>query len=341
MPNKVGVLLTNLGTPAAPTAEALRPYLEEFLSDRRVIDYPAWLWQPILRRFVLRTRPRKSAALYANIWTQDGSPILHYTRQLALAVQRKFEGTGVVVSFGMRYGQPALRAGLDTLLGAGVRRIFVIPLYPQFSRTTTQTTLDVIKAFMAEEHPAVRVDWVADYYQNPAYIEAIAASLRTRERALGTSERLLFSYHGIPKRYAWLGDPYEKQCRHSSQLVAEALGLKAGEWAAAFQSRFGPEPWVQPYTLETLQRWARQGVRRVRVICPGFSIDCLETLDEVNREYRHQFLQAGGEMFDYVPALNASELQVELVKQMIEAKAMNPAIGQSNNRINGISQTGF
>lgn len=323
MANRIGVLLTNLGTPEAPTEVALSAYLKEFLADPRVIDYPRWLWQPILQHMVLRSRPRKSAALYANVWTADGSPILHHTRQLAQAVQTQFDPGEAIVGYGMRYGQPSLRTALEALLAGRVGRLIVVPLYPQYSRTTTQTTLDEIMRIAAGLQPQVPFDWVADYHEYPAYIEGIAASVVARQTALGPSERLLFSFHGIPKRYGWLGDPYGDQCRRSARLIAERLGLKEGEWAVAFQSRFGPEPWLQPYTLQTLRRWAKDGVRSVRVVCPGFSIDCLETLDEVNREYRHQFLAAGGEQFDYVPALNAGQPQVELIKQLIRSNLLN------------------
>ncbi len=303
----VGVLLTNIGTPAAPTARALRPYLAQFLSDRRVIEWPRWLWLPILYGIVLLLRPARSARLYRNIWTPEGSPLLVIARLQAEGIARRLQertSTRVYTAVGLRYGQPSIAEGLHRLRTHGAQHILVFPLFPQYSAATTASAFDaVFDTLKTWRHvPAVRS--ISSYHLHPAYLDALAASLRAHRAGHGAPNRLLFSFHGIPQSQSAAGDPYADQCRQTAQEVAARLDLPADAWALAFQSRFGMETWLQPYTDETLQAWGAEKLSRVDVLCPGFSADCLETLDEIGREARHTYEEAGGRGFAYVPALN-------------------------------------
>jgi len=299
-----GVLLVNLGTPDAPTAEAIRPYLREFLSDRRVVDLPRWLWLPVLYGVILPLRPARLAPQYARIWRADGSPLLAITRQLrdALAAQL---GAGTPVVAAMRYGRPDVAGAIAGLKQAGVTRLVVLPLYPQYSDTTTGSVLDAVHAALAASawQPELRI--VRDYHADGGYIAELAASVREHWAAHGRGERLLMSFHGIPQRYAERGDPYGAQCETTARALASALDLADGQWQVAYQSRVGKAPWLQPYTDVEIDRLARAGLRRLDVVCPGFSADCLETLDEIAIRYRDAFVAAGGEALRYVPALNA------------------------------------
>jgi len=305
----VGVLLANLGTPEAPTKEALRPYLEHFLSDPRVIELPRWKWQPILRLFVLRTRPKQSAALYRKVWTEEGSPLLVIGRKqrdgLAEILAREVGGP-VHVELGMRIGEPSIGRALDELLRKGCRRVLFFPLFPQYSGTTTASTYDAL----AEEIQRLR--WVPElrtingYHDEPGYLAALAASIREVWERDGEPEKLLLSFHGLPLRYFREGDPYHCFCHKTARLVAERLGLEGDRWVVAFQSRFGKEEWLQPYTDVTVRAMARAGVRRLDVVSPAFSADCLETLEELDQLNRHFWEEAGGppEGYRYVPCLN-------------------------------------
>lgn len=297
-----GVLLVNLGTPAAPTAAAIRPWLREFLHDRRVIDLSRWIWCPILYGIILPLRPRKLAPQYASIWTAEGSPLLAVTRRQREALAAALPGTPVVEA--MRYGEPSVAAGLARLRDAGVTRLAVLPMYPQYSDTTTASARDALEAGLAELgwRPELRV--IEDYHADAGYIEALAASVREHRAARGPADLLLMSFHGIPQRYADRGDPYEAQCRATATRLAAALGLADSQWQIAFQSRVGKARWLQPYTEEALPQLAARGVRRLDVICPGFSADCLETLDEIAVRDAALFVEAGGEALRYVPALN-------------------------------------
>lgn len=302
-----GILLTNLGTPAAPTARALRPYLRQFLSDRRVIDYPRWLWYPILYGIILNTRPRRSARLYQNIWTDSDSPLLTATANIAEGLTGALlarYGLNIPVEIGMRYGEPSIASGLRKLRQRGVRKVLIFPLYPQYSATTTGTSFDAIFEELRtwRRQPALRT--VASYHNHPLYIAALASSIRANWEQAGRVARTLFSFHGIPQRYAQKGDPYPEQCRETASLTAAALELAPQDWSLGFQSRFGPEAWVQPYTDEVLSEWGAAGLESASVICPGFAADCLETLDEIGREGRKIFREAGGGTYRYIPALN-------------------------------------
>lgn len=305
---KTGLLLVNLGTPAAPDAPALKTYLAQFLGDRRVVDLPRILWWPILHGIILRTRPAKSAAKYAKIWTAEGSPLKVHTERQAKLVKGLIGHRGIdgiVVGWAMRYGQPSVALGLDELRQAGVDRIVVLPLYPQFSGSTTASTEDAVTAWgrRNRDFPAPTV--IADYHEHPGYIAALAQSVLDHWRQQGgRAEQLIMSFHGIPKRAVTKGDPYERQCRRTSALLAHELNLGPNEWQITFQSRFGAAEWLQPYTQPTLEALARNGTKRVDVICPGFPGDCLETLEEIAMECREAFLANGGEEYRYIACLN-------------------------------------
>jgi ferrochelatase len=304
--SKTSVLLANLGTPDAPTAPALRRYLAEFLGDRRVVDLPRWLWLPILHGIILRTRPAKSAEKYAKIWTPEGSPLKVHTERQAALLKHLF-GAGrreATVAWAMRYGQPSLAAVLDRLVADGASRIVVLPLYPQYAGSTTASVYDAVEAWRARRPDAVELVAVQSYHQHPTYIAALAASVRDHWETRGRPDKLVMSFHGIPQRAVDKGDPYAEQCRQTAAAVAAALELAPEAWQLTFQSRFGRAAWLQPYTQPTLEQMAKDGIKRVDVICPGFVGDCLETLEEIGMECRDAFIAAGGGEFNYIPCLN-------------------------------------
>lgn len=306
--NAIGVLLVNVGTPAEPTARALRSYLRQFLSDRRVIEWPAWIWYPILYSFVLAFRPRRSAALYRRIWTPEGSPLLLTLHAQARGLEERLQahfGPELYVRGAMRYGEPSIASQWSELDQLGSARILFLPLYPQYSGSTTGTSLEAFFRLLAVQRHIPEVATITSYFDHPGYISAVAESIREAWQERPKPDRLVFSFHGTPQAYARKGDPYQDQCQRTAQLVAADLGLEPGEWAISYQSRFGPQAWLQPYTDELLEQLARQGVGDLHVVCPGFSGDCLETLDEIDREARHSFLASGGRSFHYIPALNA------------------------------------
>jgi protoporphyrin/coproporphyrin ferrochelatase len=303
-----GLLLVNLGTPEAPTAPALRKYLAEFLGDRRVVDLPRLLWWPILHGIILRARPAKSAAKYAKIWMTEGSPLMIHTERQAKLVKGLLGHRGipgVTVAWAMRYGQPSVAGMLDNLTRSGAQRIVVVPLYPQFSGSTTASTQDAVAAWKRRHPDAPTPIEIDDYHDHPGYIGALAQSVRDHwMKQGGRPDKLLMSFHGIPKRAVAKGDPYESQCRRTAELLARELGLAPDAWMLTFQSRFGAAEWLQPYTQPTLEQLARDGVQRVDVVCPGFPADCLETLEEIGMECRDAFLAAGGSEYRYIPCLN-------------------------------------
>jgi ferrochelatase len=303
----VGVLMAILGTPDAPTPAAVRRYLREFLSDPRVIEVSRPVWWLILNLFVLPFRPKKSAALYASVWTEEGSPLLVISQrqQAAVAAELKARyGTAVHVALGATYGNPSMRSALDELLAKGCRRILLMPMFSHYSSTSTGAAYDALTRELATLRWLPELRTVCQFHDDPAYIGALAASVRERWRDEGKPDMLLMSFHGVPERYLANGDPYHCQCLKTGRLLAEALELPAGRWRVSFQSLFGKEEWVKPYTDKTLQAMARSGIRKVDVICPGFAADCLETLEEIEVENRTLFLEAGGVQFRYIPALN-------------------------------------
>jgi len=319
-PPCTGILLANLGTPDEPTAPALRRYLAEFLSDPRVIETHKLIWWPILHGIILRTRPRRSAGAYAKIWSEAGSPLLAISRrqQEAVAGQLAAQCRGPVrVELAMRYGNPSIATALARLREANVRRLLIFPLYPQYSAATTASTFDAVAAELATWRWLPELRMVNHYHDHPVYIEALVDSIRQFWAEHGRPERLLFSFHGLPRKYFLAGDPYFCECHKTARLVAEQLELPAESWAVSFQSRFGPTEWLQPYTDKLLAKWGGSGVGNVQVICPGFSADCLETLEEINMQNRELFLAAGGKSLSYVPALNDDADHIQALAQII------------------------
>ena len=313
MNNKPLLILVNLGTPEAPTPAALRRYLKAFLSDRRVVSLPAWLWQPLLRGIILPFRAPKSAAAYRAIWQKEGSPLMQYSRALVNKLSKALAGHASV-RLAMRYGQPGLKEILEE---NPADEVVILPLYPQYSSTTTASVLDACCQWAKRRLNLPNLHFIRDYHQHPRYIQALADSIRQAwEKQRG--ELLLFSFHGIPERLDAGGDPYAKQCRETARRVARELGLENHQWQILFQSRFGREAWLKPYASETLRALAKEGVASVDVICPGFAVDCLETLEEMAVENRDLFLQAGGKHYQYIPCLNDSAAQVALMQALFE-----------------------
>ena len=311
--SKIGVLVAQLGTPQAPTARALRPYLRQFLSDPRVIDLHPLRWYPILYLFVLTRRPARSAALYANIWTDEGSPLMVHSQAQTRGLQERL-GAEYRVVLGMRYGEPSIERAIQSLESEGIERILVFPMFPQFSCATTGSIYDAVNRaalgrrcpwFFDRKRQMPALRFVPPYADHPAYINALNQSVAEAVARLSwTPDRYLITFHGIPQRYVDEGDPYRRQCEETAHQLAAALGLADDEWVSGFQSRFGKEPWLEPYTEEVLERLGSQGVRRLVAICPGFTADCLETLDEIGREGAEQFAHGGGQQFHLVPCLN-------------------------------------
>ncbi len=315
---KLGVLLVNLGTPSAPNASAVRTYLAEFLHDPRVVDVSRWIWCPVLHGIILRFRPAKVAKLYQSIWTEDGSPLLAISQRQQRALQIYFDEhqkDEIEVALAMTYGEPSLSSGFEQLKEC--YRIIVLPLYPQYSSATTASVFDHIAKLFKKKRYVPNVDMIYHYYQHPAYIDALVQSIRRYWEQEGKAEKLLLSFHGIPQRYANEGDPYPHHCQITSERVAQALGLSDDAWQLTYQSRFGREPWLQPYTDHTLQSLAESGCSQVQVICPGFSADCLETLEEIQEENKKVFLESGGKKFQYIPCLNDNKEHIHMMAQLI------------------------
>ena len=323
-PSRVGVLLTNLGTPEAPTAKALRPYLKQFLWDPRVVEVPRPLWWLILNGIILRVRPKRSAAAYAEVWTDEGSPLLTHSLNQARALQSSLSqsyGDQVVVDVAMRYGQPSISSVIDNMLSAGVRKLIVLPLYPQYSAATTGSTFDAIAEDFKQRRWLPDFRFVSHYHDHGKYISAVANRLKAHWSEHGRADKLLFSYHGMPQKYLEKGDPYHCECHKTTRLIAEQLGLAPNEYLTTFQSRFGNDPWLQPYTDETLKALPEQGVKSLQIICPGFSSDCLETIEEIGGENRDYFLESGGERYEYIPCLNADSDHIDLMQTIVEEQA--------------------
>lgn len=321
---KIGLLLVNLGTPQAPTKNKVRPYLKEFLWDPRVVEQPRWLWWLVLNGIILNTRPAKSAKAYQKVWRPDGSPLLVISRQLAQQIQSAFDGLlpgRIVAECAMRYGEPSVEKAMVRLAAQNARKILVLPLYPQYSATTTATVIDAVVDTIRRWRYMPEIQFVNDYFREGSYIEALAASVEEQWRSRQKPEKLVMSFHSIPRRYSDNGDPYFEQCLATAEALASRLSLAPGEWDVSFQSRLGTEEWLRPYTDETLAKLARNGVKRLDVICPGFAADCLETLEEIDQENRHLFLSSGGQDYHYIPALNNRldhvQMFVELARKRI------------------------
>ena len=318
---RIGIILANLGTPDAPTAPAVRRYLREFLSDTRVIEVPRLIWFFILRLFILPLRPRRVAEAYASIWA-DESPMRTTLLAQVAAVEARLQALhpdlDITVLPGMSYGNPGFRQALDTLRDAHIEQLIVLPLFPQFSATSTGPLYDQLGDWVKLQRNLPGLHVVRDYHVHPAYVTALAESIRAHWASYRRADKLLFSFHGIPQPYADKGDPYPDQCRATARAVVAELGLAEGEWEQSFQSRFGLQEWVKPYTDKLLETWGHDGVASVQVLCPAFSADCLETLEEIAVENHDEFIKAGGKCYEYIPALNASPAHVELFVSLLQ-----------------------
>lgn len=320
-PRKIGVLITNLGTPKAPTTKALRTYLAEFLSDPRVVEVPKLIWMCALHGIILRIRPRKSAKAYKTVWTEEGSPLLTHTQNQAKALKKTLGdiyGENILVDFSMRYGDPSTTKRIEEFQQAGVNKLLVLPLYPQYSAATNASTFDAVARDFTQRRWLPDLRFISHYHDYEPYIDAVANSIREYREVNGSADKLLFSYHGVPLRYLKNGDPYHCECYKTSRLVAEKLGLSKADYIVTFQSRFGREEWLQPYTDVTLQSLPASGVKSVHIVCPGFSADCLETIEEIGEENREYFMDAGGENYGYIPALNDSKVHIDMLTQLIQ-----------------------
>ena len=308
---KTGILLANLGTPDAPTPGAVKRYLRQFLSDKRVVDTSRLLWWPLLRGVILPIRSPRVAKLYQSVWMEEGSPLMVYSRRQQQALAARLPDTPVAL--GMSYGSPSLASAADDLLAQGVGHIVVLPLYPQYSCSTVAAVWDELARILAKKRAIPGISFIRDYADHPDYIHALAASVRASFAVHGEPDLLLLSYHGIPQRYANQGDDYPQRCRDTTRELVSALGLPPERVMMTFQSRFGREPWLTPYTDETLKMLGEQGTKHIQVLCPGFAADCLETLEEIAVQNREVFLEAGGEQYEYIPALNADVAHIEMM----------------------------
>lgn len=330
---RIGVLIAQLGTPDEPTPPALRRYLKQFLSDRRVIDYSPLLWQPILQGIILRKRPARSAQLYQRIWLEEGSPLLIYSQRQVTGLQERL-GQNYRVILGMTYGNPSIQSAIEQLENEGIDQILVFSMFPQYSSTTTASIYDAVyksaggppSGLLGKGKRLVpTLRFVGPYYQDAGYIEAMKTRCQATLQEWGKQpDLILFSFHGIPNRYITTGDPYRRQCEETAQLLAEAMDLKTSEWSVSFQSQFGPEKWLEPYTEEVLTGLHQKGIESVLVVCPGFTADCLETLDELGNEGQHQFVEGGGKAENYrlVPCLNDFPDWLDGMAQIIERESL-------------------
>lgn len=314
---KTGILLANLGTPDAPTPEAVKRYLRQFLSDPRVVDTSPALWWPLLRGVILPLRAPRVAKLYQSIWMEDGSPLMVYSKAQQQAMAQRLPDTPVAL--GMSYGSPSLESAVDELLASGVEHMVVLPLYPQYSCSTVAAVWDELARILARKRGIPGVSFIRDYADDSSYIDALAKSARDSFAQHGEPDLLLLSYHGIPQRYADEGDDYPQRCRDTTRELVSALGLPPEKVMMTFQSRFGREPWLTPYTDETLKMLAEKGTRHIQVMCPGFAADCLETLEEIAVQNREIFLEAGGKQYEYIPALNATPEHIEMMVKLTAA----------------------
>ncbi len=313
----IGVLLTNLGTPERADRSAVKRFLKEFLSDPRVVEGPRLPWWLVLNLIILNTRPKRTAAAYRKVWTEQGSPLMVISQSQSDALADHLAERGIKVELGMRYGQPSLAVGLERLRQQGATRILVLPLYPQYSATTTATTVDAIGEELRSWRRMPEMRYINHYHDNSKYIDALACSVEDHWRNHARAELLLLSFHGIPQQYFEQGDPYFCECQKTARLLAERLELSRDQWQISFQSRLGPKKWLQPYTDETLKQLAHDEIRSVQILCPGFSVDCLETLEEIAIENRQVFLDAGGEQYDYIPCLNDSAAHIEMMADIV------------------------
>ncbi len=319
-PGPLGVLLVNLGTPDEPTPASIRRYLSEFLSDPRVIEIPQWLWQVILRLFILTRRPKALAPRYEEIWLEQGSPLLVWSQTQAAGVQSRLRAGGLQlrVELGMRYGNPSIASACESLRAQGCQRILMAPMYPQYAASTTATAVDRLAAHAGRLRDQPELRFIKRYHDDPGYIDALGRRVQGYWAQHGKPQRLLLSFHGLPRRTVELGDPYHRDCMETASLLKKYLGPDGNLVHVSFQSRFGAERWLEPYTEQTLRAWAREGVQAVDVICPGFLADCLETLEEIQMQCRDAFLGEGGRQFRYIPCLNDDPVWADHFAAIIE-----------------------
>ncbi|HHE9393176.1 TPA: ferrochelatase [Haemophilus influenzae] len=318
-PAKIGVLLANLGTPDSPTPKSISRYLWQFLTDPRVVDLPRCKWYPLLKAIILPLRSKRIAKNYQAIWTEQGSPLLAISRQQKDALQAYLDNQNIdtQVEIAMTYGNPSMQSAVKNLLKNQVERIIVLPLYPQYSSSTTGAVFDAFANALKEERGLLPFDFIHSYHIDENYINALADSIKVR---LKSDEFLLFSYHGIPLRYEKMGDYYREHCKQTTIAVVNKLGLTENQWRMTFQSRFGREEWLQPYTDKFLESAAAQNIQKIAVICPGFSVDCLETIEEIDEENRENFLNNGGQSYQYIPALNVEHAHIKMMGKLILEK---------------------
>ncbi|MFW1983648.1 ferrochelatase [Acinetobacter guillouiae] len=320
---KVLIIIANLGTPDAPTAPAVRAFLKQFLSDQRVIEIPKILWAIILNAFVLPFRPKRVAEAYAQVWSND-SPMREILFEQVKSLQEKLISTNADLDLdivpAMTYGRPGIDAVLNEAKTKHYDHIILFPLFPQYSATSTAPLYDAVAQWLLKQRNIPGLSFIRDYYQHPLYIQALANSVRDYQQQYGPAAKLLMSFHGIPQPYADKGDPYAERCRITALKVAQALNLKDDQWAISFQSRFGKQEWVKPYTDQLLQEWAAQGVESVQVLSPAFSADCLETLEELAIQNAELFLKAGGQHYAYIPALNSRADHIDLFEQLLQTQ---------------------
>jgi len=338
---RTAVLFCNLGTPDAPTASALRRYLAEFLGDHRVVEIPRLVWMLILHGIILRIRPAKSALKYASIWTQEGSPLKVWTERQAHALGNAFvlHHQHVSVRYAMRYGNPSMASQLDALKSEGFTRVLVMPAYPQYSGTTTASVFDAVYKWGQRTRLLPELRFINHYHDHPGYIGALAQQVQTHWRANGQGERLVMSFHGVPERTLQLGDPYHCECYKTARLLGEALGLDKSQYIVTFQSRFGKAKWLEPYTEPTLIALAEQGIKKVDLICPGFTSDCLETLEEIAQEAHEAFMHAGGEQFHYIPCLNDNPEWINAMHEIASLHLAGWHLGEPDTKALAVSRS--
>jgi ferrochelatase len=317
---KIGVLLANLGSPTAPTTKAVRRFLKDFLWDPRVVNLPRPLWWVILHFFVLPFRPARSAKAYRKVWHEKGSPLTYLTRELTEKTADQLNAKGITTDFVMRYGEPSIANQLRAFKQAGITDLIILPLYPQYSSTTTASIYDHLVKELNQWRHLPNIQFISDYHQDKHYIAAVAESIEQAWREQDKNELLLMSFHGLPEQLTKWGDPYFHQCHNTAKLIAEKLGLNEKEWIIVFQSRFGKAEWLKPYCVDTLQNLPGQGIKAVDVVCPGFAVDCLETLEEIALENKSIFLKSGGTSYRYIPALNDSVAHVKAIVNLLEQK---------------------
>ena len=316
---QIGILITNLGTPDSPTSKDLKKYLNEFLMDKRVVDLPRIFWVPILKLIILNIRPKRSAKLYKAIWTNEGSPLLSISRSLVkeLTTLLEKQDPNFTIELGMRYGNPSIKNALEIFKEKTISKILVLPLYPQAGSPTTTSTFDAINAHIKDQSWVPNIRFISGYHDDENYINSLSVSIEKSFSKHGRPDKLIFSYHGMPERYLHEGDPYYCFCHKTTRLVAERLSLDSEFYDMAFQSRFGYEKWLQPYIDDMIPKAADDGVRHLQIISPGFSVDCLETLEEINIQYRELFLEQGGEKFEYIPCLNDGDDHIKMIQSII------------------------